>query len=89
MSAADLVKAAKAKGIKLDVSYVYSVRGAKKKRAKATRLATKAPVATNGSSSAGHSGGGGAGNGLVAEIERIVEAKVTELLKSRLGALFG
>jgi hypothetical protein len=79
MSVADVVKAAKSKGIKLDVAYVYSVRGAmkaKKKKAKATTNG-HAPITTASSS------------GLVGEIERIVEAKVSAMLKERLGALFG
>ncbi len=93
MSAPDVVKAAKAKGIKLDVGYVYATRAAKKKRNKAARRATKTTTAApavvassgNGSSGAGSRSAGG----LEAEIERIVERKVGELLKARLGALFG
>ena len=40
-------------------------------------------LSTNGASSVGASA-----SGLVGEIERIVEAKVAELLKARLGAIF-
>jgi hypothetical protein len=42
----------------------------------------------NGNSPAATSRGGSSG-GLEAESERIVERKVSELLKGRLGALFG
>jgi hypothetical protein len=87
--AADVVKAAKVKGIKLDVQYVYKVRGSKKNKAKVARLARKTPTAPALAAPSERSGGGGVGNGLVAEIERIVEAKVSALLKARLGTLFG
>ena len=91
MSAADVVKAAKAKGIKVDTGYVYKVRGSKKKRAKSARTAAKAPTAAVVASSGNGSPSRGVGSsgGLEAEIERIVERKVGELLKARLGALFG
>jgi len=49
-----------------------------------TTAATQARAATSD-----RSGNGAAGHSLVAEIERIVEAKVSALLKERLGALFG
>jgi hypothetical protein len=91
--AADVVKAGSAKGIKLDVQYVYAVRTAKKKRAKTARAGSALPR-SDGGAGVGNgrlvsAGGGQSGNGLVAEIERIVDAKVTSMLKARLGALFG
>ena len=89
LSAADVVKAAKGKGIKLDVHYVYKVRGSKKSRAKAARRATMATATPPRAARSARSGAGAGGNGLVAEIERIVEEKVSALLKERLGALFG
>jgi hypothetical protein len=90
MNAPDLVKAAKAKGIKLDVQYVYAVRGAKKKRSKAARTAAKkAPVVVASSGNGSTGAGSRSAGGLEAQIERIVERKVAELLKARLGALFG
>ena len=89
LSAADVVKAAKGKGIKLDVQYVYKVRGSKKRRAEAARRATTAAAIPARAATSDRSGNGAGGNGLVAEIERIVEAKVSALLKERLGALFG
>ncbi len=81
MSAADVVKAAKAKGIKIDTSLVYAVRGAKKAK---TRAAAKSPTATV-VSALSHE----IGRGLAAEIERIVEARVNAILKAKLGALLG
>jgi hypothetical protein len=89
MSAPDVVKAAKAKSIKLDVQYVYAVRGAKKKRSKAARSVAKTAPALVASSGNGSSTTNRSAGGLEAEIERIVERKVGELLKARLGALFG
>jgi hypothetical protein len=99
--AAEIVTRGKAKGIKLDVRYVYSVRTAARVKRTKTETATTAPVAKRGpgrprkSAAVASSGNRSAGRavasagGLVAEIERIVEAKVTELLKARLGTLFG
>jgi hypothetical protein len=90
--AADVVEAGKAKGIKLDVQYVYAVRTAKKKRAKTARAGKRVaprdgkPSVGNGPVTHGPSRGQG---GLLAEIERIVEAKVVTMLKAKLGALFG
>jgi hypothetical protein len=51
--AKEVVKQAKANGIKIGVSYVYNIRGAAKMAAKRKRAATKSPVpssATNGGS---------------------------------------
>ena len=89
MSAADAVAKAKREGIKLDESYVYSVRTAmnrKRKKAKAPPAIQFARVVVTGAPRASN---GGVGNGLVGEIERIVEAKVNAMLKEKLGALFG
>lgn len=46
--AADIVTKGKAKGIKLDVRYVYSVRTAVRAKRKKTRTAPSAPVAKRG-----------------------------------------
>jgi hypothetical protein len=89
MSAGDVVKAAKAKGIKLSDKFVHTIRyNAKKSAAKKAGKSSLAAPAKRGPgrpSGAGSSGG----HGIEAEIERIVEAKVNVLLKQRLGALFG
>ncbi|MGO9707900.1 MAG: hypothetical protein ACLQBL_03490 [Polyangiaceae bacterium] len=100
MPGAEVVKKAKEAGLKISVGYVYSIRAKThaKRRSSAPAAAgapakrgpgrpPKSPPATNG-------GGADAiqnrtAGGLVAEIEAIVERKVTELLKRRLGALFG
>lgn len=85
LSAAEVVAKAKAAGLTLDDRYVYSVRTAANAKKKAKR---------------GAKGGGGdvpipygksatSSGGLVREIERIVEARVTAILKSRLGGLLG
>ena len=82
MAAPDVVKAAAAKGIKLSVKFVHTIRynakvSAKKKgggsaAAPATRGPGRPPkAAASAPSSAG---------GLVGEIERIVERKVTAIL---------
>ena len=97
--AAEIVTKAKAKGIKVDVRYVYSVRTAVRAKRKKTRTAPSAAVAKRGPGrppkSASLNGNGSTGaasrsaGGLEQAIEAIVERKVTELLKSRLGTLFG
>jgi hypothetical protein len=91
MSAGDVVKAAKAKGIKLSDKFVHTIRYNAKKSgtstlvfAAPTRRGPGRPRKTAGRAADGH-----VGNGIEHEIERIVEAKVNALLKSRLGALFG
>jgi hypothetical protein len=80
LNAADVVAKAKKEGIKLDAAYVYSVRTAMnrkgKKPSKAVPVTAGAVAKSVGSSR------------LVGEIERIVEAKVSKMLKERLGALF-
>jgi len=98
MSAQDVVKAAAAKGIKLGDKFVHTIRYNAK--ASAAKRATKSAPASVPSASApakrgpgrppkvaGRVADGHVGNGLVAEIERIVEAKLTALLKQRLGAV--
>jgi len=100
MSGAEVVKKAKEAGLKISVGYVYSIRakGHAKSRSSAPAAAAspakrgpgrprKSPSSTegNGSSAIANRTAGG----LVAEIEAIVERKVTELLKRKLGALFG
>ncbi len=99
MSAADVVKAGKASGIKLDIGYVYSVRGAAKKKRSSSKQAfgpsvnailvvKPGPGGSHERTSALASGGSNS-SGLVAEIERIVEAKVSAILRARFGALLG
>lgn len=88
MTAADVVAAGRKAGINFATFLVYSVRSAKKGKAKAARAATK------------HAAGGGEipipykkhepdAGGLVAEIERMVERKVDAMLKAKLGSLLG
>jgi hypothetical protein len=89
MPAAEVVTAAKAKGIKLDVAYVYAVRGAKKKRATLARAAKPTATAGGGGEIPISLGKAKTVGGLVHEIERIIEAKVSALLKERLAGLFG
>jgi len=85
LSAADVVKAANARGIKLDVQYVYAVRGAKKKRAKAARTSAKANSPTVQTSS----GKAITGNGLVAQIEAMASEMVAAALRAKLSKLLG
>jgi hypothetical protein len=85
--AASIVAKAKTKGLKLDVAYVYSVRtavNAKNKKARATAPSTAKIDRTTGTAT-NRAPDVDAGD-LVAEIERIVEAKVTAILKSTLGS---
>jgi len=94
---AEVVKRARAEGLNISLGYVYSIRAKAhaKRKPKAAPTAAAAPVkrgpgrppksASNGNSSSGVRNAGG----LEAAIEAIVERKVTELLKQRLGALFG
>ena len=96
MPGADVVKKAKAAGITISLAYVYGIRAKSKTKRNmgSTPTGKRGPgrppksatvaVAGNGSARTRRSAGG-----LEAEIERIVEAKVAELLKARLGALFG
>ena len=95
MPGAEVVKKAKEAGLAISIGYVYSIRAKSHSKRKggtapaAKRGPGRAPKSAtmnngNGSTSTPRSAGG-----LVAEIERIVEAKVSELLKARLGALFG
>ena len=96
MPGVEVVKKAKEAGIKITIGYVYSIRA----KSNATRRKGSTPTAkrgpgrppkvaiVNGNSRAATRRGGSSG-GLEAESERIVERKVSELLKGRLGALFG
>jgi hypothetical protein len=98
MPAADVVKAAAAKGIAMTDKYVHTIRYNAKKtgRKKSARLA---PVAAAPAKrrpgrprkNAVASSAGSASHGLIAELEamisRIVEQKVTEILKARLAPL--
>jgi len=100
MAAPDVVKAAAAKGIKLSVKFVHTIRynakvSAKKKSgggtsAGAVAMVKRGPGRPPKSASApaashvSHASNGG----LIGEIERIVERKVSAMLKERLGALF-
>jgi hypothetical protein len=85
MPAAEVVKTAAAKGIKLGEKFVHTIRyNAKKSAAKKSggsvgKRGPGRPRMDNG----------GVGNGLEAAIEHIVEAKVNALLSQKLGALFG
>ena len=93
----EVVKKAKEAGLSIGLNYVYSIRARTnpKRKRQAAQPAAAAPVkrgpgrppksASNGNNSSGVRNAGG----LEAAIEAIVERKVTELLKQRLGALFG
>jgi hypothetical protein len=99
ISAQDVVKAAAAKGIKLSDKFVHTIRyNAKVKASKGRKASTpvaakaSAPIAKRGPGRPRKlvtSGGEGTGNGLQGAIERIVEVKLNELLKAKLGSLFG
>jgi hypothetical protein len=100
MPGAEVVKKAKEAGLKISVGYVYSIRARSHAKRRSSVLATVASPAKRGpgrprKSSSSTDGGGSSATpsrtagGLIAEIEAIVERKVTELLKQRLGALFG
>jgi hypothetical protein len=79
MAAADVVKAAKAKGISFTESYVSTVRYNAKKSA--------ASPAKRGPGRPRKAAPASGGHGIEAEIERIVERAVERLLRARLGAL--
>jgi hypothetical protein len=100
MPGAEVVKRAKEAGLKISIGYVYSIRAKTHAKGRSSAPASAASPAKRGpgrprksSSSTDGSGSSATTNrttgGLVAEIEAIVERKVTELLKQRLGALFG
>jgi hypothetical protein len=90
LSAQDVVKAAAAKGIKLSDKFVHTIRyNAKKSAAKKRTHGGIGPAPKRGPGRPRKLASSGAGNGIEAEIERIVEAKVNVLLKERLGALLG
>jgi hypothetical protein len=78
MSAQDVVEAAAAKSVKLTKRFVHTIRSPAKGGPCRPRKTGAAP--TSGST---------VGKGLVAEVERIVEANVNALLRARLGALLG
>ena len=96
LSAAEVISKGKTAGHKLTAAYVYSVRAASNRKARAT----------NGSAGSGKHGGAGrprkvrpldagrdVGNGLVAELEKmisaIVERKLAEMLEAKLAGLAG
>lgn len=85
MPAPEVVKAAAAKGIKLSVKFVHTIRyNAKvsaRKKSGGGGLKRGPGRPSNGLALA-------SSTGLVGEIERIVERKVSQMLKERLGALF-
>ncbi len=100
MPGAEVVKKAKEAGLKISLGYVYSIRARTHAKRRSRGSAPAASAAKRGPGrprKASSSGNGSAASmipnraagGLVAEIEAIVERKVTELLKRRLGALFG
>jgi hypothetical protein len=78
LSAAEVVTKAKGAGLKLDVQYVYKVRGAKKKRG---RPAAKAAVSVSAPATPVR-------GGFAAEIERFAMEQVAAALKQKLGSLF-
>ncbi len=102
MPAPEVVKAAAAKGIKLSVKFVHTIRyNAKVSAKKSGGGASSAPVAAAAAAPVKRGPGrppkaaaaapvshAAAAGGLVGEIERIVERKVSAMLKERLGALF-
>ena len=103
MPAPEVVKAAAAKGIKLSVKFVHTIRYNAKVSAKKKGGGSSAPVVSAASSAAAPIKRGpgrppkaasaaptshATAGGLVGEIEHIVERKVTAMLKERLGALF-
>jgi hypothetical protein len=85
LSAAEVVAKAKTAGVKLDEHYVYAVRTA----AKAKRKKGKITKSGGGDVPIPYGKSAPSSGGLVGEIERIVEAKVSAILKSRLGGLLG
>ena len=97
MPGAEVVKKAKEAGLKISVGYVYSIRAKTHAKRRSSAPAAAGAPAKRGpgrppKSSPSTNGGGtknGTAGGLVAEIEAIVERKVTELLKRKLGVLFG
>jgi hypothetical protein len=99
MPGAEVVRKAKEAGLAMSVNYVYRVRSLSHAKATSAKVApaaaASAPVVKRGpgrprkvAAVNGAARGASSTGGLVAEIERIVEAKVSELLKARLGALF-
>jgi hypothetical protein len=87
MPAPEVVKAAAAKGIKLSVKFVHTIRYNAKVSAR-RKAGGGAPKRGPGRPSSGLALASASSSGLVGEIERIVERKVSQMLKERLGALF-
>jgi hypothetical protein len=98
MSGADVVAKAKAQGVKISLAYVYGIRAKSKakRRTGADGIVKRGPGRPRKVVAAAAPEGLGVApareartvGGLVAEIERIVEAKVVELLKAKLGSIF-
>ena len=94
MPGAEVVKKAKAAGLTISLGYVYSIRARAHRKApgkgQPARTAPEAaPRRSKRQTRTTTNGGATTEPGLVAAIEAIVERKVRELLKARLGALFG
>ncbi len=99
MPGAEVVKKAKEAGIDISLAYVYGIRSKSHARKRKSAPGSPIPPARRGpgrppksaacTGSGSTPAGAGRSSGLEAEIERIVEAKVAEMLKARLGALFG
>jgi hypothetical protein len=96
---AEVVKRAKAEGLNVSLNYVYAIRTRlnAKRKPKAAPTAAAAPAKRGPGrppkSASNGNGSGGVWNrsagSLEAAIEAIVERKVNEILRGRLGALFG
>ena len=88
---AEVVAKAKAQGIDITLGYVYGIRAktnAKKRGGGAPKRGPGRPPKAALHSAVNGSASGRGSAGIVSEIERIVEAKVAELLKARLGSIF-
>jgi hypothetical protein len=97
MSGAEVVAKAKSQGVKISLAYVYGIRAksnAAKKGAQPAAVMKRGPgrprkvVAASVATPSAKAPEARSASGLISEIERIVEAKVAELLKARLGAIF-
>jgi hypothetical protein len=90
--AKDVVKQAKAAGIKLGVSYVYNIRGAAKMAAKKKRAAAKSPAVaavTNGRGSSGSASAEGLLKAVAAEIGLGPAIEILQAERARVGAVIG
>ncbi len=85
LSAQEVVAKAKAAGLTIDDRYVYAVRSTAKAARRKKRTAVTAAGVPAERAELGATQGGG---GILAEIERVVERKVTAMLEERLQALF-